>query len=115
MNEYPKSIATLLSLRDIPKIFNQLPSEVQKKIQTNGPDYPKLRKELLGLDWETSASQLPNVDAAPTLDEPPTGAPSEDTLPGVPPVASDPTATPAPTPTPTTAPTPASTPAGKVP
>ena len=113
VNEYPKSIATLLSLRDIPKIFNKLPSEVQKKIQTNGPDYPKLRKELLGLDWETSASQLPKIDAVPTLDEPPTGAPSEDTLPGVPPVASDPTATPAPTPTP--APAPTLTPAGKVP
>lgn len=107
VTQYPKSIATLLALREIPKIFFQLPREVQKKIQTNGPDYPKLRKELLGLDWETPADQASNVNQVPMVDEPPTGAPSEDTLPGVPPVAGVPAAAPVPAPAPN--------PAGKVP
>ncbi len=91
VTQYPKSIAALLSLREIPKVLSQLPSEVRKQIQTNGPDYPKLRKELLGLDWETPADQAPNVNEAPTLDEPPTGPPSENTSPGAPPVAGTPT------------------------
>ena len=117
VTSYPKSIASLLALREIPKIFAQLPREVQKWIQTNGPDYPKLRKELLGIDWETTTSELPNVGDIPKLNEPPTGAPSEDSLPGLPPAPTAPTPAPAPAPAPTPAPAPAPAPAptGKTP
>ena len=89
VNKYPKSIAALLGLREIPIIFARLPPEVQKQC----PDYPKLRKDLLGLDWDATATEKP------MLEQPPVGAPHEDTLPGE---------LPAPAPAPVPAPVPGS-------
>lgn len=46
--KYPKSIATLIALREIPTIVAQLPPEVRAMC----PDYTLLRKELLGITVE---------------------------------------------------------------
>lgn len=69
--KYPKSIATLIALREIPTIVDQLPPAVRASC----PDYAALRKQMLGLDWivpppaaETSVAptELPATPAAPT-------------------------------------------------
>ena len=46
--KYPKSIATLIALREIPTIVAQLPPEVRAMC----PDYTLFRKELLGITVE---------------------------------------------------------------
>ncbi len=72
VSRFPKSIATLLALREIPSVVAQLPKEVRGQC----PDYPKLRQELLGLDWDSKSADPPSLAPAPT------GAPHNDTLPG---------------------------------
>ncbi len=51
VDKYPKSIATLIALREIPSIVAALPNQVRAAC----PDYAALRKSLLGLDWESTA------------------------------------------------------------
>jgi len=94
VTKYPKSIAALLALKEIPALFAQLPPAVQKQC----PDYPKMRKDLLGLEWNESEKSQPVLAPAPE------GAPMEDTLPGE---LSQPSAATAPAPAPATAPAPA--------
>lgn len=66
VTKYPKSIAALVALKSIPTVFAKLP----KAAQDACPDYRKLRKELLGLDWDT-----PTDSAQPTLPVDPKGEP----------------------------------------
>ena len=77
--KYPKSIAALLALKHIPQLFAKLPPEVQKGC----PDYPALRKSLLGLEWRANDATSAVVEP-PAVNAPPVGEPHSDTLPGVP-------------------------------
>jgi len=72
VTEYPKSIATLIALREVPQLYAKLPPLVAKAT----PDYRMLRKQMLGLDWEQSAPESGELKAAPV------GAPQENTMPG---------------------------------
>lgn len=55
MRKYPKSIAALNALRAMPSIYPRLPQSVL----TTCPDYPRLRKQLLGLEWTEGVEVLP--------------------------------------------------------
>lgn len=57
VQRHPRSVATLEALRIIPTVLPYLPDSVLR----NAPDYRKLRKELLGVEW--------SVMPAPTGDE----------------------------------------------
>ncbi|MSR69538.1 MAG: outer membrane protein assembly factor BamD [Phycisphaerales bacterium] len=60
IGKFPKSIATLVALREIPTVVAELPAEVRASC----PDYHALRKQLLGLDWDTSSATPTEVPAA---------------------------------------------------
>ena len=72
VNNYPKSIATLVALREVPQLYAQLPPLVAKST----PDYRTLRKAMLGLDWDQAAPESGELKPAPI------GAPQEDINPG---------------------------------
>jgi len=72
VEKYPKSIATLIALREIPQLYAKLPPLVAKST----PDYRTLRKQMLGLDWEQAAPEPGELKPAPA------GAPEENTMPG---------------------------------
>lgn len=72
VEKYPKSIAALLALREIPQLYAKLPPLVAKST----PDYQTLRKEMLGLDWDQAAPRADELKPAPT------GAPQENSMPG---------------------------------
>ena len=52
VQRHPRSVAALEALRIVPTILPRLP----KSILEDAPDYRKLRKELLGIEWETIPS-----------------------------------------------------------
>lgn len=72
VEKYPKSIATLIALREVPQLYAKLPPLVAKST----PDYRTLRKEMLGLDWEQSLPESTDLKPAPL------GPPQENTMPG---------------------------------
>lgn len=55
LRKYPKSIAALNALRAMPTLYARLPRSVTRTC----PDYPRLRKELLGLDWDQGIEMFP--------------------------------------------------------
>ncbi len=55
VSKYPKSVATLVALREIPTIVAQLPPAVRASC----PDYEALRKQILGVDSNTPAAATP--------------------------------------------------------
>lgn len=57
IQRHPRSVAALEALRIIPTILPRLP----KSILEDAPDYRKLRKEMLGVDWETIPSAVQEV------------------------------------------------------
>ncbi|MFM7479869.1 MAG: outer membrane protein assembly factor BamD [Planctomycetota bacterium] len=72
VEKYPKSIATLIALREVPQLYAKLPPLVAKST----PDYRTLRKEMLGLDWEQALPESTDLKPAPL------GPPQENTMPG---------------------------------
>lgn len=58
IQRHPRSVAALEALRIIPTILPRLP----KSILEDAPDYRKLRKELLGVDWETMPAAVQEVE-----------------------------------------------------
>lgn len=48
VQNYPKSIATLVALRDLPQLVARLPATIRPQL----PDYAALRLQLLGLTWD---------------------------------------------------------------
>ncbi|MBU3729876.1 MAG: outer membrane protein assembly factor BamD [Phycisphaerales bacterium] len=55
MRKYPKSIAALNALRAMPTLYARLP----RSVTGTCPDYPRLRKELLGLEWDEGIEMFP--------------------------------------------------------
>jgi TolA-binding protein len=55
MRKYPKSIAALNALRAMPTLYARLP----RSVTGTCPDYPRLRKELLGLEWSEGIETFP--------------------------------------------------------
>ncbi len=55
MRKYPKSIAALNALRAMPTLYARLP----RSVTSTCPDYPRLRKELLGLEWDQGIETFP--------------------------------------------------------
>ena len=55
MRKYPKSIAALNALRAMPTLYARLP----RSVTSTCPDYPRLRKELLGLEWDQGIDTFP--------------------------------------------------------
>ena len=55
MRKYPKSIAALNALRAMPTLYARLP----RSVTSTCPDYPRLRKELLGLEWDQDIETFP--------------------------------------------------------
>jgi tetratricopeptide (TPR) repeat protein len=55
MRKYPKSIAALNALRAMPTLYARLP----RNVTSSCPDYPRLRKELLGLEWDEGIEAFP--------------------------------------------------------
>lgn len=72
VSKYPKSIATLIALKEVPQLYAKLPPLVREST----PDYRKLRKEMLGLDWDQAAPNTGDLQSAPL------GAPTENSAPG---------------------------------
>ncbi|MSR18729.1 MAG: outer membrane protein assembly factor BamD [Phycisphaerales bacterium] len=61
VRKFPRSIATLGALREIPTVFAGLPLATQETC----PDYRELRLQLLGLTWDQSGNASPAVAPDP--------------------------------------------------
>lgn len=59
VQRHPRSVAAIEALRIVPKILPSLP----KSVLDSAPDYRKLRKDVLGVDWETMPAAAPDAPA----------------------------------------------------
>ena len=69
LQRHPRSIATLEALRIVPSVIARLPASVIRE----APDYPSIRKKLLGIEWNDMAVMAsptqPPEPVAPTTQE----------------------------------------------